>query len=201
MRRQKRFSRQITCVVIGLFLAAGTALAADFQAEMVQTTQGMEIKGKIYVKGNKSRVDMNMMGQQTQTISRLDKQTVWLVHPNQGFYMEMPVNPGSPELLRDDAELKKYASKKKVGTETVNGYKCDKYEITYHDASLGKMTTWISKKLNFPVKVIQKGPQGESTVEYRNIKTGNVPDSLFELPPGMQKMQMPGMGGMMPQNQ
>mgnify|MGYP001818998509 CR=1 FL=1 len=58
-------------------------------------------------------------------------------------------------------------------------------------------TTWVSKKLNFPVKVIQKGPQGESTVEYQNIKTGNVPDSLFELPPGLQKMQMP----MMPQTQ
>jgi hypothetical protein len=164
---------------------------------MLQKTQGMEIQGKIYVKANKSRVDMDMMGQQTRTISRLDKKTVWVVHPNQGFYMEMPVNPGSPELLRDDAELQKYASKKKVGTETVNGHKCDKYEIVYHDASLGKMTTWISKKLNFPIKVLQKGPQGESTVEYRNIKTGNVPDSLFELPPGLQKMQMP----MMPQTQ
>lgn len=193
-----RYSKHAIAGMIGLVFMVGSALATDFQADMIQKTQGMEITGKIYVKGKKSRVDMNMMGQQTQTISRLDKNTVWIVQPNQGFYMEMPVNPGSPELIRDDAELKKYASKKKVGTETMNGHACDKYEIVYHDPNLGKMTTWVSKKLNFPVKVIQKGPQGESTVEYRNIQTGNVKDSLFELPPGLQKMEMPAMGGMRP---
>ena len=198
MRHLMRYSKQAIAGMIGLVFMIGSALAADFQADMIQQTQGMEIKGKIYVKGKKSRVDMNMMGQQTRTISRLDKQTVWIVQPNQGFYMEMPINPGSPELIGDDAELKKYASKKKVGSETVNGHKCDKYEIIYHDPNLGKMTTWVSKKLNFPVKIIQKGPQGESTVEYRNIQTGNVKDSLFELPPGLQKMEMPAMGGMRP---
>ncbi len=196
MRNLMRYSKPAIAGMIGLVFMVANALAADFQADMIQRTQGMELKGKIYVKGKKSRVDMNMMGQPTRTISRLDKQTVWVVQPNQGFYMEMPVNPGSPELIGDDKELQKYASKKKVGSETVNGHKCDKYEITYHDPGLGKMTTWISKKLNFPIKVIQKGPQGQSTVEYRNIQTGNVKDSLFELPPGLQKMQMPAMGGM-----
>jgi hypothetical protein len=193
-----RYSKYAITVTIGLFFMVGIARAAEFQADMVQRSQGMEMKGKIYVKAKKSRVDMNMMGQQTQTISRLDKQTVWVVHPSQGFYMEMPVNPGSPELLGDDQALKKYASKKKVGSETVNGLKCDKYVITFHDQALGKMTTWISKKLEFPVKVIQQGPYGESTVEYYNIQTGNVQDSLFELPPGLQKMTMPNMGGMAP---
>jgi hypothetical protein len=39
-------------------------------------------------------------------------------------------------------------------------------------------------------------------IEYKNIKMGGVKDSLFEAPPGFQKMPMPGMGagmgGMMP---
>lgn len=194
----RQYSKQVVGITIGLFLMTGIAAAADFQADVVQRSQGMELKGRIYVKDQKTRMDMNMMGRQTQTITRLDKQAVWVVNPGEGFYMEMPVSPGSPEFFQDEKALEQYATKKKVGSETVNGQPCDKFEITYHDSNLGKMTAWISKKLNFPVKMIQKGPYGESTVEYHNIQIGKVDDSLFELPSGLQKMAVPAMGGMMP---
>jgi negative regulator of sigma E activity len=194
----RRCGKHIFGITIGLFLMAGSAWAADFQADVVQRTQGMELQGKIYVKAQKTRMDMNMMGRQTQTITRLDKHTVWVVNPGEGFYMEMPINPGSPEMFQDDKALEQYATKKKVGTETVNGQVCDKFDITYHDSNLGKMTAWVSQKLNFPIKMIQKGPYGESTVEYHNIQVGKVDDNLFELPAGLQKMAVPAMGGMMP---
>lgn len=198
----KRYTTVVLVAIICLPVFAGAAQAGDFQADVVQKTQGMEMKGKFYVKDNKTRMDMNMMGQKTSTITRMDKKVVWVVQHNEGMYIEMPVKAGSPQTLQFDEELKKIAVKKKIGSEEVNGFKCDKYEIVYHDKQMGKMITWISKKLNFPIKTVHHGPQGDMYTEYKNIKVGKVKDSLFETPQGFQKMSMPvmgqGMGGPMP---
>lgn len=178
------------------------ASAAEFQADFVQKYEGMEIKGKFYTKNNKTRTDMEMMGQKMSMITRMDKNVSWNVQHDAGIYFEMPIPPESAQALQPDEELKKIAVKRKIGAETINGYACDKYEITYHDKGVGKMTQWFSRKLNFPIKIVYHGPQGVMTTEYYNIQSGGVKESLFNVPQGLQKMTMPamgsGMGGMMP---
>lgn len=181
-----------------LLAFAWAAPAADFSADFIQKHRGTEMKGRFYIKGNKTRMDMTMMGEKSSTITRMDKKVVWMIKPDNGIYMEMPLTAGSPQAVYDDKELKKIADKKKVGSEEVNGYKCDKFEIIYHDSNMGKMTSWVAKKLNFPIKMIHRGPYGEIYTEYRNIKPGKVKDSLFEIPQGLEKMSMPMMGGTMP---
>ena len=191
----------LTGVMISLILA-WTASAAEFQADFIQKHQGMEIKGKYYVKGNKTRMDMDMMGQKMSNITRMDKNVTWNVQHSTMMYIEMPIPPESTQALQPDEELKKIAVKKKIGSETINGYKCDKYEIIYHDKGMGSMIQWFSRKLNFPIKIIYHGPQGDMSTEYKNIQSGNVKESIFEVPQGFQKMSIPamgpGMGGMMP---
>ena len=191
----------LTGVMISLILA-WTASAAEFQADFIQKHQGMEIKGKYYVKGNKTRMDMDMMGQKMSNITRMDKNVTWNVQHSTMMYIEMPIPPESAQAIQPDEELKKIAVKKKIGSETINGYKCDKYEIIYHDKGMGSMIQWFSRKLNFPIKIIYHGPQGDMSTEYKNIQSGNVKESIFEVPQGFQKMSIPamgpGMGGMMP---
>jgi hypothetical protein len=188
--------------VVCLIVFVKTVFATEFQADFVQKQQGMEITGKFYVKEKKTRMDMNMMGQKTSMITRMDKKVVWNIQHDNMMYIEMPTSADMAKPLQFDEELKKIAVKKKIGSETVNGYKCDKYEIIYHDKNMGKMIQWFSRKLNFPIKIIYHGPQGNMSIEYKNIKMGGVKDGLFEVPPGFQKMSMPGMGagmgGMMP---
>ena len=200
--RLKKNAIVIPIAVIGLTIFTWAAIAAEFQADFIQKYQGMEIKGKFYIKGNKTRTDMDMMGQKTSMITRMDKNVTWNVQHGAMMYLEMPIPPENAQALQPDEELKKIAVKKKIGSETINGYKCDKYEIIYHDKSMGKMTQWISRKLNFPIKIIYNGPQGVMSTEYNNIQSSNVKESLFEVPQGFQKMSMPamgsGMGGMMP---
>ena len=41
------------------------------------------------------------------------------------------------------------------------------------------------------MKVEVTTAQGTMTVEYKNIDFSNIPDSEFELPPGVQIMEMP----------
>ncbi len=82
-----------------------------------------------------------------------------------------------------------------LGTEKVEGYECDKILYTYRDKSMGVMTQWIARELNYPIKMLYEGPQGKTTMEYKNIKKGGVSDSSFSVPSDYQKMSMPGMKG------
>lgn len=81
---------------------------------------------------------------------------------------------------------------KRLGTETVNGYKCDKYLITFNDKRMGTITQWFAKKLEYPIKMINKSEMmGEVVTELQNIKTGSIKDSLFKIPPGYVEMGQP----------
>ena len=198
----KRNTTIVFVAMICLLAFSLVAPAAEFQADFIQKQQGMEIKGKFFVKGKKTRMDFDMMGQKSSVITRLDKKVIWNVQHGAGMYMEMPIIDSRPEAYISDEELKNIAVKKKIGSEKVNGYTCDKYEIVYHDKQKGKMTTWVSKKLNFPIKMVYDSPHGKMYTEYKNIKTGGVKNSFFDVPQGFQKMSIPamgsGMGGTMP---
>lgn len=175
------------------------AAAAEFSADMVQKTRGQSMTGKVYVKDTKMRMEMNHAGGSTVTITLPDQHKSIILMPDQKMYMEHIISPGQETPLVGDRDLEEKATIKQLGTEEVNGYVCDKYEVIPRDASAGKTTQWFSKELSYPIKSIYQGPQGEATTEYRNIKKGGVADALFQVPPGYQKMQMPGMGaGMVP---
>jgi len=88
------------------------------------------------------------------------------------------------------------ASCHKIGSDTVSGRSCVKYEGTNQQ---GDTTTfWIDPKLRFPIKAVGKN----SSWEVRNIQEGSQAASLFEVPAGYSKFQMPNipnmpnMGGM-----
>jgi len=78
----------------------------------------------------------------------------------------------------------------KVGNETVNGRSTVKYEGTNSKGETG--TVWLDPKLRFPVKWQDKNGGGE----LRNIQEGSQPSSLFEIPAGYKKFDMPNMGNM-----
>jgi outer membrane lipoprotein-sorting protein len=174
---------------------AALALAAEFSADMVHKMGTMTKEGKVYVKGKKMRTESGM-GQGI-TIVDGDTGTVWVLQPAQKMYMEMKKGATQPaQTTQSDEELTKVADKKFLGTETVNGYQCEKYLYTYRDKTLGTMTMWNATKLGQAIKMVHQSPEGESSFEYRNIKEGGVADSLFQVPAGYKKMEMPGMPGM-----
>jgi len=77
---------------------------------------------------------------------------------------------------------------KKLGTESINGRTCDKWEVT---PKTGKPETfWIDQKLHFPIKMIN----GDITTQYTNIKEGPQDASLFKVPAGYQKFDAGSMG-------
>jgi outer membrane lipoprotein-sorting protein len=180
--------RRLILTVVGV-LAASWAQAAEFSATMVSQAQGQSMQGQVFVKGDKIRNDMNMGGESNITITRPDKKVVWIAMPQQKMYMEMPLSDKMQQkMMMKDPEDR--AKMKLLGTETINGFDCDKYEMdTAYEGKSLKQYVWIAKKLGMPIKSVSA--DGSMTMEYRDIKVGGVADSVFDLPQGYQKMDMP----------
>lgn len=174
--------------------------AADISADMISKSSMGSFKGKMFLKGDNLRQEMNIGSEKQITIFRKDKGVVWILMPGQMMYMEMPAGSQKNMPPVDPAELENMGKKKYLGKEEVNGYMCSKYHYTFHDPSAGVSTYWISEKLNFPVKMEMDGPSGRMVMEYRNIQEKKVPAALFNIPSGYQKMSMPMVPGMQGQS-
>lgn len=170
-------------------LAAYPVMAAEFSATVITKTEGQEMHGKIFMKGQKVRNEFQAGDETNISIARPDKKVVWVLMPAEKTYMEMPITEEAQEKIlikkpEDQAKMKL------LGTETVNGYECDKYEMsTTVEGKPVKQYNWVAKKLGMAIKV--EAADGSFSMEYRDIKVGGVADSLFEVPQGYQKMAMP----------
>ena len=186
-------------IVLGIFISlivfSSMALAAEFSADLIIDNPEGKFAGKVYIKGDKIRQEILKEDMKQVTILRLDKGVTWNLMPDAKMYMEIPgigKEATDPEI---EEKIKDMAEKKSLGKEKVKGYVCEKYQYIYHDESLGILTQWFSKKLNYPIKTEYKAAAYHMLTEYKNIKEERIPNSLFEIPSDYQKMQLPMMPG------
>lgn len=179
----------ILALTFGMGLNLAIAAGAEFSADMtISDAKGQVSSGKFFCKGfQKIRQEFTAEGETNITILRLDKKVSWTLLPEKQYLeIAFPFDPNQPnqELGYEQSVL---------GTETVNGYVCKVVQYTYKDKKNGILVQWISDKLGFAVKTQSKDSKGKitGTVEYKNIKQGPQPDSLFEIPTGYQKMGIP----------
>ena len=185
----------VSFFIIGLGIAV-SGNAAEFSADMIQKSPMGNTNGKVFVKGENLRQEMNMGGQNQIMIFQKEKGVVWILMPGQRMYMEMAAGGEQSMAPPTLEEMEKMGDKKYLGEEKVNGYKCKKFSYTSNDPSVGTTTMWISKKLNFPIKTEMEGSSGPMSMEYKNIQEKKLPESLFKIPAGYQKMSMPSMPNM-----
>ncbi len=161
-----------------LFVTLSSSFAVEITADMITKEGKVTRNGKIYVKGNKCRVEKGSTP--LYIIVRGDKGLLWQVNNAEKTYIKAALTPDMKPTIEE--KIFGETVRKPVGAETVNGYATKKYEIT---AKKGNKTEtiqqWFSTEYNFPVKVAGSN----WSVEYKNIKKGAVPDSLFDLAPGL----------------
>ncbi len=202
--------RRIFAPVFCFVLFAITPLfAQEFSGDLVQTKgNNPGSVGKIYVGADKMRIESQRKGGDSAVIIvNYVTQTSDVLMPERKMYMETTAGQG-PGLQRnwnffraldvDNAcsDWLKMVHKPngtchKVGSDPVNGRSAVKYEGA---SATGEVEdVWLDKSLRFPIKWEGKNSGGEM----QNIKEGSQPGSLFEVPSGYQKFQMPaGMPGM-----
>lgn len=167
------------------------AAVAEFSADFTMAENGNVVTGKTFIKGNKIRKEAAVQGEKVITILRPDKKVAWTLMPDEKQYIEIGLtfDPARPSA---DAGTEYAYDQKTTGHEKVNGYDCDVIQYTYKKKIYGVLVQWFSSKLNCAIKYQTKDTNGKvtSTQEYKNIKTGKVADSLFEIPSGYTKFSM-----------
>jgi hypothetical protein len=185
----------VLLVLLGLAFFAGTAFAMpDFSGDFVMKSKAMKGRNtiaKIYYTANKWRTDINFSGVSMSMIYRADKKVSWSIMPQSRTFVENALDPQS-SMSFSDAE-KAGITRKKIGSEAVNGVNCDKYEISYKvGATTHKAFQWISNDNKIAIK--NEAADGSWENEINNIKVGPQPASLFEIPAGYKKMSVPNYG-------
>jgi hypothetical protein len=169
------------------------SFALEFSADTVTTVKGGEkMTGTINFKPDKFRMEMKDFGKSIM-ITRLDKHVAWNIMPERKMYMEMPIDMKNKP--RVDEKFEGEIERKEVGREKIDGHPTIKYLITYRvDKEKSQVYQWLATDINFPIRTA--AVDGSWTQEFRNIRKGSQPDSLFELPKGYQKMELPKIPGM-----
>lgn len=160
------------------------AYAADFSADMVGSSPQGAMSAKMYVSGDKSRVEMAG----AVTINRMDKKVMWLLMPQEKMYIEQPVDMKAARSTREKVEGE--VERTVEGREAVNGMNTTKYRVTYESNGLREtIFQWIDDVNRFPVKTA--AVDGSWSSEFRNISTKSQDPALFEVPSGYKKMSIP----------
>ena len=173
---------------LGLLLVLtvpGVAWGAEFSASMMVKDDAKVMPGKIQVSDGKLRQEFADEGGQTITIVRPDLKVVWVILPRQRSYMEIPLTTKLPgQFIQIPPQA---VGKRLVGQERLNGYDTEKYEVSVPvGRGLEKQTYWVAAKLGLPIKMECR--ERQFSLEYKSIREEKVPDRLFALPPGLQKL-------------
>jgi len=182
--------KNIVVLILQVMLVLGAAAGElEFSADVQTTVKGVTTGSKMSFGGDKWRLETTAAGKTTVSIARQDRKLVWVLLPEQQLYMEQKMKPEQQRGLtqRMAGELKR----QKLGSETVNGMVCDKYEVTYKEgAKRSKLYQWMSAD-GWPVR--SAALDGSWRTEFNNIKKGAQPAALFEVPAGYNLINVPGM--------
>jgi hypothetical protein len=153
---------------------------------VVNTAGGRAFKGKVFVTKQK----MRMESPQGITITRMDKNIVWILMPQQQMYMEQPLT--SSNIAATTEKMPGEIERQFMALEIIEGRMAKKYKIVYeYNGNRTAILQWIIQDLGIPAKTAAE--DGSWTMEYKNIKMGKQSDVLFEVPAGYKKFSY-GMG-------
>jgi len=156
----------------------------DLSADTVMTEDGETQVGRIYIKGDKYRIQRK--DEEEYILLRHDKGVMWVVMPKDKVYVELPLDPvRTPKIAeKNPGEI----SRKYLGSENMDGHPTDKYQITVKEnAKPETFYQWTATDLDFPIKTA--GLKDKWSVEFTNIKQ-HVPDSLFDIPEGYRRARV-----------
>jgi len=165
---------------------------ASYKYEAVITTPGQPVATqKMWFKQNKIRMEMNAEGQDMVYLMDSDKQTAYMYIPAQSMAIEIGFGKAQEtvgESPTEQSESIMNYDPVTVGSEVLDGKNCLVIEYT---AETGKTKMWLWTKYGIPIKTEITTAKGTTVVETKNIDFGSISDSMFELPTGVQIMQIP----------
>ncbi|MFO7931615.1 MAG: VWA domain-containing protein, partial [Desulfosalsimonas sp.] len=177
-------------LVFLLILSTPCLNAAQFTADMLQAREGQTSKCKLYVKNERYRMEMQQGGAEFIVLVNRETGITRVLMPEEKKYIQMK-NTSARSQMNNPFESFRHSSKKyeseDLGREDFKGFDCSKVLVGSGEQDL--FTAWISKELEFPLKIIFHLQQG-MLVELENIRQGQVDAGLFDVPKDYSKMEI-----------
>ena len=152
------------------------------------------ITAKFWLKGNKLRWEGTYEGQSVVFLMDQSTQVAHTYIPAQKIAMKMDFSKAQETVgdspTEQSGSIESY-NPVTLGTEVLDGKTCLVIEYTNE---IGKTKMWIWTRYGISIKTEAITAKGTSVVELKNIDFGNISDSMFELPAGVQIMTIPGFG-------
>ncbi|MEW6003310.1 MAG: hypothetical protein AB1638_11795 [Nitrospirota bacterium] len=188
-------------VILSFPMIVSAAPPDNFTAKMIMSGMTMPMAKM----GDKMRVE-NPMLQSLVTISLLGSKKMIMMSTVNKTYFEQNLKEDTPSVY----DPRVVFEKKKIGSETIDGHPCIKYDTTFYlkdkPAEKFRAIIWEAQDLGgLPIRnelIIPEnkrmGKGGRIISELREIKVGAAKASMFEVPGGYKKVSnmMEVMGGM-----
>jgi outer membrane lipoprotein-sorting protein len=174
-------------------------LGDEYSFDQVITLAGQAPQTvKMAVKKGKIRMESSAMGEPVLMIADSGQKVAYVVNEAEKQAMKIPFDQfqgQEQQATRDPAVLTQDLPKgQMVGSEAIDGKACDVYSVS---SPYGNAKIWLWKEKGFPLKA-EIGNAGQTiTVEYQNLKVGGLDDSLFDLPAGIQVIDLGNLQDMM----
>lgn len=151
--------------------------------DMVITAPGMPtMTTKVWMEGNKMRAEMTEEGEPVIMLIDYDEGVAYMYMPEQNIAMQVPLSQ-APESAIEEAQSITDYDYTVIGTDTRDGKVCTVVEYSYSGVST---KVWVWKEHGFPIRVEATKAGDTTIIEYKNIDFGDIPDSMFELPEGVE---------------
>jgi len=168
---------------------------ASLDYDMVITAPGeAAVTTKMWRKGTKTRIEGTFEGYTGVYLLDAGKELAYLYIPAQNIAMKMDWGKAKGTAGESPSEQSESVMKYNpvtVGTEILDGKSCLVIEYT---TETEKIKSWVWTEHGLPIRIESTTDEGTSVVELKNIGFGDIPDSMFELPAGVQIMELPILG-------
>lgn len=176
-----------------VFCASSSALADSFSADMVTTIKGKSKTGKFYLSGSHYRMETTEDGKPTVIIVDREKNIQWKLDVKEKAFYKIAsndINAMTDDPFKTSEYMLTEYENREEDTRKINGMDCEK-KIVLEDNKIIH-ASWISKQLNFPIKLVSYYNGKEYYVyELKNIRQGNLPKKLFKPPADFKQKEDP----------
>jgi hypothetical protein len=167
-----------------------TATIRSIYYDMVTSAPGQaQFTTSFWIESPNMRSEMEAEGETVVMLVNNEEKSLYMYMPEQNMAMKMAYEP-SESALEETIQVTEYEPVV-TGTETLDGKLC---LVVEHSNAGNRVKTWIWKEKGFPLKVETVTSEGAMVVEYKNISFDDIPDEMFEIPAGVNIMDIPSPG-------
>jgi len=172
----------------------------QYDFEVVMEGEGIMMSGRTWITENKRKDVLSMGDMETTNIFDYEAKVLYTINPFMGnVAIVSPLEEayeGEEEMLfapHEFTDEEWAASSTFVGYEEVGGLNCEVWVTEYENYEI---TLWVHPELHIPIRYEMTGPDGSlMRYEFTNIEMGRIPDAEFELPEGLEIMDVQGLLG------